>query len=38
MGRFDVKNKEKALMDVKKRGKGFVSRNTTPRKGFDGKR
>ena len=28
MGRFDVKNEETAPLDVNKRGKGFVSRNT----------
>ena len=28
MGRFDVKNKEKATLDTNKRVKGFVSGNT----------
>ena len=36
MGRFDVKNKEKALSDANTRGKGFGSGNTVRREAFAG--
>ena len=36
MGRFDVKNKEKAPSDPNKRGKLFGSGNTVPGEYFDG--
>ena len=36
MGRFDVKNKEKAPSDANKTGKGFGSENTVRRETFDG--
>ena len=36
MGRFDVKNKEKAPSDANKRGKGFGVRNNVRREAFDG--
>ena len=36
MGRFDVKNEEKAQSDANKRGKGFGSGNKLRREDFDG--
>ena len=36
MGRFDVKNGEKAPSDANKRGKVFGSGNTIRREAFDG--
>ena len=36
MGRFDVKNKEKALSESNKIGRGFGSGNTIPREAFAG--
>ena len=36
MGRFNVKNKEKATSDANKRGKRFGSRNTSWREDFAG--
>ena len=36
MGRFDVKNKEKAPLDANKRGKGFGIGNTIWREAFAG--
>ena len=36
MGRFDVKNEEKAPSDASKRGKGFVRGNTVWREAFSG--
>ena len=37
MGRFNVKNEEKAPSDAKKRGKGFGGRNNVQREAFSGK-
>ena len=37
MGRFDVKNEEKAPLDANKRGRGFGSGNTVWREDFAGK-
>ena len=36
MGRFDVKNEEKAPLGARKRGKEFFSRNTLRRESFAG--
>ena len=36
MGRFDVKNEEKAPSDANKRGKGFVGGNNVWREDFSG--
>ena len=36
MGRFDVKNEEKAASDANKRGKGFGSGNNIWREAFAG--
>ena len=36
VGRFDVKNKEKAPSDTNKRGKGFGSGNIVRREAFSG--